>query len=182
MLGYLPALVALTLDGCQGIKTLLMGFTQYAPAARAVRACPRLESLALWHCADANIDALTGIVSARNGLVSSDDNGVVNVLAAHGVDKGPPRLIRPMKGLRRQGQGAFAGPASARAPSQAASVFSNMIAMQEASRPAHIRSVRIKGCALISEEQAMALHAMGVADVVWTPVETDSVEGAMEGS
>ncbi|KAF8205965.1 hypothetical protein K438DRAFT_1715127 [Mycena galopus ATCC 62051] len=167
MLGYIPALVSLTLDGCSGVWKLLDGLQQRSAVSLggpAVRVCPRLEALALLHCGDVDITSLVGIVMARNG-----SNGVSGDLGAAASDeggaatKGAVRVIRPMKKLRRQGHGVVEGPSS-RAPSTNMS----MIAIEEASRPARIGYVRIGGCARIAEDEAMSLKTLGVADVVWT--------------
>ncbi|KAJ7474768.1 hypothetical protein FB451DRAFT_1133101 [Mycena latifolia] len=160
MLGYMPALVSLTLDACAGVCKLLDGLQQHAAVslgAPAVRVCPRLEALALWRCADVDITPLVGIVIARNG---SNGGGGDRAIAPSGHG-GAARAIRPMKKLRRQGQGV----GEVRDPS--ANILSSMVAMKEASRPARISYVRIEDCALIGEEEAMSLKAFGVADVVW---------------
>jgi len=175
MLGYIPALVSLTLDGCAGVWKLLDGLQQRAPAVSlggrsspAVRVCPRLEALALLRCADIDITSLVAIVIARNGssaggaaMAGASDNG------GGGANRAV-RAIRPMKKLRRQAQGHGEG-TSQQAPSTNILSPSMMIAMEEASRPAaRISYVRIGGCARISEDEAMSLKALGVGDVVWT--------------
>ncbi|KAJ7763126.1 hypothetical protein DFH07DRAFT_917204 [Mycena maculata] len=173
MLGYMPALVSVTLDACAGVWILLDGLRQRAPVslgAPAVRVCPRLEALALWRCADVDISPLVGIVIARNGSGGGGHGGLGNInLAASdnsGAAPSKPRAIRPMKKLRRQGQGIVGAGTSTRAPST--NILSSMIANEEASRPARISYVRIEDCALIDEKQALSLRALGVADVVWS--------------
>ncbi|KAJ6551914.1 hypothetical protein B0H19DRAFT_950983 [Mycena capillaripes] len=169
MLGYMPALVSLTLDECGGVWKLLDGLQQRSAVSfggPAVRVCPRLEALALWRCSDVAINPLVGVVIARNG--SSGETGDLALAASDnggtGI-KGAARAIRPMKKLRRQGQGVGEG-LSLRVRST--NILPSMIAMEEAIRPARIRYVQIEDCALISEEQAMSLKALGVADVVWS--------------
>jgi hypothetical protein len=167
MLGYMPALVSLTLDECGGVWKLLDGLQQRSAVslgAPAVRACPRLEALALWRCADVAITPLVAIVIARNGS-SGGESGKLAMASYGAAAKGAVRVIRPMKKLRRQGQSVGESP-SLRAPSM--NILSSMIAMEEASRPARISYVRISDCPLIGEEQAMSLRALGVADVVWS--------------
>ncbi|KAJ7111137.1 hypothetical protein C8R43DRAFT_1041620 [Mycena crocata] len=166
MLGYIPALVSLTLDGCAGVRKLLDGLQQRAPVALgapAVRACPRLEALALWRCADVDIIPLVAIVIARNGSGGGGSRNLAIPPSDNGgaVPKGAPRAIRPMKKLRRQGQAVGEG------PPHSTNILSSMIAM-DASRPACINYVRIEDCALIKEEQAMSLKTLGVTDVVWS--------------
>ncbi|KAJ6629402.1 hypothetical protein B0H10DRAFT_1939795 [Mycena sp. CBHHK59/15] len=141
LLGYMPALVALTLDACAGAAQLLGGLQQRVAGAGAVRVCPRLEALALWRCADVGIAPLAAVAVARNG----------NVVALGGE----VRVIRPMRRTRRQGEASL-------------NILSSMIAVEEAARPARIGYVRVEACALISEEQAMSLKALGVPDVVWS--------------
>ncbi|KAJ7674072.1 hypothetical protein DFH06DRAFT_1173921 [Mycena polygramma] len=170
MLGYMPALVSLTLDECGGVWKLLDGLQQRSAVSLsgpAVRVCPRLEALALWRCALVTISPLAGIVIARNGS-SGGESGDRTIAASEsgGAEtKGAARAIRPMKKLRRQGPGVVEGP-SPRAPST--NILSTMIAMKEASRPARISYVRIGDCASINEEEAMSLKALGVAEVVWS--------------
>ncbi|KAJ7708313.1 hypothetical protein B0H17DRAFT_1000336 [Mycena rosella] len=164
MLGYVPALVSLTLDACAGVGKLFDGLQQRIAGAGAVRVCPRLEALALWRCADVDITALVGIVIARNGRSgggAADRGTVPSDNGGGAANKGAPRAIRPMRKLRRQGQGA----GDAGDPSS--NILSSIIAIEEASRPARISSIRIEDCALIREEQALSLRALGVADVVW---------------
>ncbi|KAJ7143778.1 hypothetical protein C8R44DRAFT_758878 [Mycena epipterygia] len=170
MLGYMPALVSLTLDACAGVWKLLDGLQQRAAVslgAPAVRVCPRLEALSLWRCADVGITPLVGIVIARNGSSGggSGNHAIALSDSGDGLTKGAARTIRPMKKLRRQGQGVGEGP-SLRTPST--NILSSMIAMEEASRPARISYVRIEDCALIGEEQATSLKALGVDNVVWS--------------
>ncbi|KAJ7080654.1 hypothetical protein B0H15DRAFT_856701 [Mycena belliarum] len=158
MLGYVPALESLTLDACGGAARLLEGLQQRTVGA-AVRVCPRLAALALWRCADVDITPLVGVVIARNGSSGGGSAGdQAAPSGAHGViGAGVPRAIRPLKRLRRQGQGA------GEVPETSATVFSNLVA----SRPARISYVRIQYCELIGEHEAMSLKALGVADVVY---------------
>ncbi|KAJ7240391.1 hypothetical protein B0H12DRAFT_1189595 [Mycena haematopus] len=165
MLGYMPVLVSLTLDGCWGVQRLLDGLQQRSAvslAAPAVRVCPRLEALVLLHCGDIDITSLVGVVIARNGS-SGGGSGDLAMAAPGNGGQGAVRAIRPMKKLRRQGHGE--GP-SLQAPST--NIISSIIATEEASRPAGIKYVRIGGCLRITKEEAMSLKALGVADVVWT--------------
>ncbi|KAJ7035124.1 hypothetical protein C8F04DRAFT_1037674 [Mycena alexandri] len=162
MLGYMPALVSLTLDECGGVWKLLDGLQQRsAVGGPAVRVCPRLEALALWRCADVEITPLIGIVIARNRN-SSGGSAIPPSDNAGAANKG---TVRPMKKLRRQGHGVGEGPSSRAASSN---ILSSIIAMEEAARPARISYVRIEDCAMIGEEQAMSLRALGVAEVVWS--------------
>ncbi|KAF7368740.1 hypothetical protein MVEN_00198900 [Mycena venus] len=191
MLGYIPALVSLTLDGCAGVWKLLDGLQQRAAATvmslggggprPSVRVCPRLEALALLRCPDVEISSLVGIVITRNGSSggtedlalgmaasgpASDNGGGDGGAAANGP---PVRAIRPLKKLRRQGgQGRGAGDDPGPSASPSTNILSSMIVMEEASRPARISYVRVGDCARISEEEAMTLKALGVTDVVWT--------------
>ncbi|KAJ6555216.1 hypothetical protein DFH09DRAFT_1165814, partial [Mycena vulgaris] len=167
MLGYMPALVSLTLDACAGVWILLDVLKQRAAVSLAVpatvRVCPRLEALALWRCADVDIAQLVGIVIMRNGSSGgdSDDRTIAPSDSGDAASNGAARAIRPMKKLRRQGQGV----GEVREPS--ANILSSMIAMEEASRPARINYVRIEDCPLIGKDEAMSLRALGVAKVVW---------------
>ncbi|KAJ6480276.1 hypothetical protein C8R45DRAFT_350758 [Mycena sanguinolenta] len=159
MLGYMPALVSLTLDGCGGVWTLLDDLKQRSPVSfgsAGIRLCPHLEALALLHCDDIDITSVVGIVMARNGN-SGSQSGDLAVAASGTGGKGAVRAIRPMKKLRRQGQGTGEG---LQAPS--------MNILSSLSQPASIGSVRIRGCARITREEALSLKALGVADVLWT--------------
>ncbi|KAJ7881350.1 hypothetical protein B0H14DRAFT_2499788 [Mycena olivaceomarginata] len=162
LLGYMPALVSLTLDGCGGVGTLLDGLAVVRGGGGGVRVCPRLEALALLHCADVDIGALVGIVIARNGNANGNSGAGDLAIGAGAGTKGALRAIRPMKKLRRQGRGAGEAP-STNIPSS-----TGMMIAMEAGRPARIAYVRIGDCVRISEEDVVSLKALGVAEVAWT--------------
>ncbi|KAJ7457237.1 hypothetical protein B0H11DRAFT_2063449 [Mycena galericulata] len=164
LLGYIPALVALTLDACAGGWILLDGLQQRARGTPgpgpSVRVCPRLETIALWRCADFDITPLLAVVIARNGSGSGSLTSTPTDGGGGAPSEGAARAIRPMKKLRRQGPSP---------PTRSSNISSGMnIAMGEASRPARIGYVRIEDCALIGEGEAMSLRTIGVADVVWS--------------
>ncbi|KAJ7171203.1 hypothetical protein C8R46DRAFT_1087977 [Mycena filopes] len=173
MLGYMPALSSLTLDDCGGVWKLLEGLGQRSAVGgpAVVRVCPRLEKIALWRCADVDITPLMRVVIARNGSNGSAGSGgeATATSVNAGADAATKGAVRPMKKLRRQGQGVGEGLSGA----ASTNILSSMIAMEEATRPAQISYVRIVDCRMIAEEQAMSLRGLGVTDVVWSNDEED---------
>ncbi|KAJ7202118.1 hypothetical protein GGX14DRAFT_463883 [Mycena pura] len=168
LLGYLPALAALTLVACDGASALLAELQQRTPDSSAgvgsVRACPRLAALTLQCCDDVDVSAVVGVVLARNAGARA---GVQAHVAADGTGGGgggghpAVRAIRPTKRLRVSG--------ATSALQESADIASRMVslALQETRQPVHIRSVHIEACPGINEAQAMSLRSLGVANVVW---------------
>ncbi|TEB22420.1 hypothetical protein FA13DRAFT_1741076 [Coprinellus micaceus] len=82
LLGYIPALVSLSLEFCAGaahlIKILAETWSVDLNAAtgtirggkRGVRFCPRLEALSFWGCNDLRIGSLLQVALARNSDIS----------------------------------------------------------------------------------------------------------------
>ncbi|KAK7052558.1 hypothetical protein R3P38DRAFT_2861023 [Favolaschia claudopus] len=154
MLGYIPALVSLTLDGCGGVERLLEGLRQPASVAVGGHVCPRLEALALIRCADVRIHSLLELVEVRNGGSSETKIG------GSAKNRVAGRAIRPMKKLRRHGHN---GPVP---DISLAQVPSSLVGHECRSIP--ISYVRLAYCALIRQEEARTLQLLGVADVIWS--------------
>ncbi|KAK0203752.1 hypothetical protein DFS33DRAFT_829049 [Desarmillaria ectypa] len=87
MLGYVPALVSLSLDACTGIKGVLESLMREAVGTEGVKYCSKLERLSFWSCQDLEKGFLERLVRARN-------------LAGHGT-WGEERKIRPLPEGRR---------------------------------------------------------------------------------
>ncbi|RXW23546.1 hypothetical protein EST38_g2315 [Candolleomyces aberdarensis] len=83
ILGYIPALISLSLESCLGVENLIkvleerctlnlptMNGVSRAGRVGGVKVCPRLEALSFWGCDDLAIGLLLKIVLTRNGDVS----------------------------------------------------------------------------------------------------------------
>ncbi|CAK5274379.1 unnamed protein product [Mycena citricolor] len=142
MLGYLPNLVSLTLDNCLGVGKLFECLYQLSAVSGSItRVCSHLDSIELWRCSDVDVLPLIAIASMRNGAHSALNS------QSRRLQFIKPKA-RPMKKLPRQAVG-------------------NKQELDQ-NLPARLRHVRIVGCALIDEDHAESLRAMGVETVLWT--------------
>ncbi|PBK67497.1 hypothetical protein ARMSODRAFT_311565 [Armillaria solidipes] len=66
MLGYVPALVSLSLDACTGIKGVLESLMREAVGTEGVKYCSKLERLSFWSCRDLEKGVLERLVRTRN--------------------------------------------------------------------------------------------------------------------
>lgn len=156
---------------------------------RGVKVCPRLEAISFWGCKDLDFGGLRAVVKARNRSIDGENNRAC-------LDEGPDmasttvtgktqngdedsrvveammgRKIKPLRKPRRQGQvGGDWNPGLSTPTATIASsadIRSTMVAMKEASRPAHIVYVRVKDCPSITQEEVVSLKDLGVVDVMW---------------
>lgn len=195
MLGYMPSLTSLSLDTCEGVGNLMAALKDAGTGTvltgenlamdgvrrrRWVKVCPRLEALSLWGCGDVEFEGLHAAVRARN--VYGDEDGLVE---GNGHVTGEPeigngnvkdveivmeRKIKPLRRLRRQVVGGLGNRLESPALIPISTfdrVISTRITIEEASRPSHIKYLRIENCSLISEVEALSLKDMGVDDVSW---------------
>ena len=184
--GYMPLLTSLSLDSCIGIGILLQslqetigvgltnGIRGVCPS-RSVKFCPRLEALSIWGCHDVDFGRLREVVVARNGTAIIPEGGSsagAVIVPPNGAKAGSiprfefkenwprgqsERKIKPLK-LRHTGMTST--------PSLHSST-NTLIAMREVMEPADIIYVRVANCRLVTKNQALSLHDLGVVDVIW---------------
>lgn len=164
MLGYMPALISLSLDTCSGVGMLLENLAETSTLVDRVtngrlpvKFCSRLESISLLAC-DGEADGLRRAVKVRN--VGTDLNVLAGSLT-HISPGGKVNPIRPMKKLRRR----LGDPGTRHSVSGGAT--SIVIPIEAGFNPARIASIRIEDCGSIAEEEALSLRELGVDDVLW---------------
>jgi len=181
--GYMPLLTSLSLDSCIGMGILLqslqekigLGLTNDIKgvcSSRSVKFCPRLEALSIWGCHDVDFARLRGVVVARNGTSVIPEGGSSVIAHPNGAKSGSipqfeykenrprgqsERKIKPLK-LRHTGMTST--------PSLNTSTKA-LIAIHEAMEPADIIYIKIANCRLVTKDQALSLHDLGVVDVIW---------------
>ncbi|KAK7442992.1 hypothetical protein VKT23_015939 [Stygiomarasmius scandens] len=177
MLGYIPALESLTLEGCNNASVLISALAQRVPPVRSttgipaqstyrlLRFCPRLQVLSLIDCAFP-FKVLEGTIKARNGNDLED----VKPDARGGKKSKQPvreRVIRPLpgKGGRLQRPSAVFGMED-ECEGGSGSLAVRMAEMILDVEPTRISYVQILGCDLVSFQEADSLEEYGI-EVVW---------------
>jgi hypothetical protein len=169
MLGYMPALIFLSLDTCFGVWKILEALTEMRggpegtpsdrPVARRLTArfCPRLSSLSLLRCA-VEAEGLRTVVKARN--MRAGIHSVAKV-GKDGVILVP--YTRPIKKLPRS-----AGNTNVSAVNSTIRRIRAASTAGSAEDAARIVCIRVGDCGSITKEETLSLRDLGVEDVVWS--------------
>ncbi|OCH96545.1 hypothetical protein OBBRIDRAFT_883019 [Obba rivulosa] len=177
MLQYMPSLTHLSVEGCEGTGKVICALSGGSCATGHKNGlrnwiCPKLEALVIEESSSVKFRCLNQVISERK-RASEEDEGCIPG-ACHDVDGSSP-LARKVKPLRRRvllartnaGARDLLPPASN--PSSPSSSFVPGWGSHEISRPKKLLSVHVRGCARVSQAEAMSLlgDEWGVEDVVW---------------
>ena len=194
MLGYMPALVSLSLDTCSGIGKLIESLgdetistflangnpvtssTVVGRIRRGVRFCPCLESLSLWGCSEVDFAGLCAVLKARNASTDEGRSGLCERQSGDGTLGAGEITERKIKPLRRPRHPMVVG--GKRLGEQP--TFPDMTFTQESLHcngalfgplempvVAHVSYLRIRDCAPITKADALTLEEFVMQDDRW---------------
>ncbi|KDQ57724.1 hypothetical protein JAAARDRAFT_69812 [Jaapia argillacea MUCL 33604] len=67
VLGYIPSLEVLELEGCGGVDIILGALGATNGGGTGVRYCPKLEKIGIWECEDVRLVHVAAVLVRRNG-------------------------------------------------------------------------------------------------------------------
>lgn len=188
--GYMPLLTSLSLDSCVGIGILLRNLQEKTCVGLSnnfegvsppgVKFCPRLEALSIRGCHDIDFGCLWELVVTRNGTTKDitreggSSTGTATVLS-NGAKAGSIPLSENKKNWSRVQTERKIKPLKSRQPGLMSTlslelmtnVVTTLIAMRKVTETANIIYVKVANCRLVTRDQLLSLHDLGVVDVIW---------------